>query len=250
MSVSYVITNISPKKTFYSKIELEKYCATHPAPIGENKFKIELIETTSFELDSMQVDTTIEKNLCLEVLHKLAFKLNNKYIITSSCLFRNYDGNGLSNNWVVDFLKNLKEDNIKQVIDVRTDYKLCNNFSIYINNHDYNKEKEFLIKYNKNNNSNYKYLNDTPIHKLICDKVKNKQKIDLSEFTKDELTYYNEIFLKGHFYVQFREKDICLDTWSYTGRNVHLINEYPTNFNKERYDWCIDCLNGIFKKFK
>lgn len=269
---TYTIVNICPKKTFSSEEELKNYCETHVVPdvncsfYPKDKFVIEkrVTETEEFTLEGMTVDTSINKELCLDIIKKVADKFEenshahihmNSYITPYNSHYLSSKTSNIFVTWVNTYLRSIKENDIKEVFEVKTDYKPCNGFVIHINNQTYNWRRPnhpMIVEYNKTNNTNYELLLDLPIYKRIVSKVCgcSPLDVDFSTWSEEELKIYDEVFMHCDIYIQFRDNNIMIDTTSYTGCNVSHRENIPCGFGQERYKWCLDCVNGIFKKFK
>lgn len=265
--ITYTIVNICPKKTFTSEEELKNYCETHVVPDANyaryptDKFVIEKTITEEFTLGGMTVDTTIDKTLCLDLIHNLADNFNQKHIDFSpnctpynSYYYCGYGEGEYFRKWIIDFLKDIKPEHIIECLDVHTNYKPCNGFAIHISTYNERAETDYLNKYNKEHNTKIKRYWNLPIrsnviHKLCGGDVKPST-IDFSTWTEEELEYYNAVGKRTQLYIQFRKDDIMIDSSYYTGRNVSHRQNNPIGFDKDRYEWCMNCVNGNFKKFK
>lgn len=267
METKYTIVNICPKKTFYSEEDLHKYCETHVVPDAnfgyypKDKFVIEKTVSEVFTLDGMLTDISINKELVADLLHILANNFNQKHINFSlHCTPYNsyyYYSSGEEQyfrNWIIEFLKNIKPEHVVECLDVHTNYKLCNGFAIHVSTYNKDAEEEYLKKYNKDHGTKIKYFCDLPnidnvISKLCGGSVKPST-IDFSTWTEDELEYYNTIGKCAQMYIQFRNNDIMIDSSYYTGRHVSHRQNIPMGFDKQRYNWCIERINGNFNKHK
>ena len=268
MDVTYTIVNISPKKSFSSVEDLKKYCETHVVPDANyacyptDKFVIKKTVSEEFTIDGMEVDTSIDKNLCIDLINKVADMYDKKryahidvcYDITPfNSFYRDGKTAAIFQNWIINYLRGIKEDDIKEVIEVHTDYKPCNSFAIHINNHvhdPWDSEDPIIVKYNKNHGTKYKSLDTLPIHHSVINKVcgDSPLTVDFSSFTEEEREYYDEVVSRRSIYIQFRDDDIMIDTHYCTGRHVNHRQNVPSNFDKKRYDWCMEKVNGNFKK--
>lgn len=250
--IKYTIVNICPKKIFYSEEALINYCNTHVVPVDNNDFIIEksVIETKTFTRPGKVIDTSIDTELVIDLCNKIADKLSNKpeYInigrLNEYLTVSNYK-------ILIDILSNLKDNNIINCIDVYTDYKPCDNFAIHIDTYTEQIKKhneEYLIKYNKEHNTNYCSIVFLPVWNTLWDKCSNLN-WDLTKLNKDEIELFEWFFKPTSLYIQFRDDDIMIDPHCYTGRHVSFRQTNPNWFDKSRYEWCINCVNGNFKTY-
>ena len=265
MATLYTITNICPKQNFTTLAALHKYCETHPVPVNYNrdkKFIIEKTVTSHFTLPGMEIDTSIDRELALDLVHKIADKIGVNNNIRYSAMFTPYNSYyfynegeaDVINHWVSDFLRNVKAPDICECLDVHTNYKKCNGYAIHINTMDDDAVNAFVKAYDAEHGTHFTSGNiykmplwDTVIHKVAGGKP---TEVDFSTFTSEEYEFFKTCVEPRHLYIQFRDDDIMIDGSYYTGRNVSHRQNNPINFDKKRYDWCIECLNGNFKKFK
>lgn len=265
MTTYYTITNISPKKKFYSEDELKNYCATHMVPAGYSEF---LVEKTTIEDEfKMSGKTTYGVNIdnakAAELIHKITDAIENhiEHIDYSmhATPFNSYYYNSFAYTipWMLEYLRGVRPEHIKKFLDVHTDYAPCNNFCICIDTRDQKAIKAFCKKYNKN------HPNEKPlkvgeigtchpfranvVHKTARPDPKD---VDFSTWTDEELEFFKICESPRPMYIQFRNNDIMIDSFYYTGHHVNHRQNYTAAFDQKRYDWCLDCINGIFKKFK
>lgn len=268
--VKYTIENTCPKKSFASEEELRKYCETHAVPTNFGRLKEFLITKTvteEFTLPGMEFNELVDKDLAADIIHTLADNFDKSYVDyakTGTTPFNSYyycsKGEAeYFKNWIIEFLKKIKPENIVECLDVHTDYKKCNNFCIHVSTLDDDAVDTYTQKYNKEHGTTYRSYELPGRHAIfskVCGSGVLPSTIDFSTWTEDELEVYKLFVEPRDLYIQFRDDNIMVDTLSYTGHHVNHRQNNPVGLDKNRYDWCIDCIenglykNGKFKKFK
>lgn len=245
--ITYTIVNICPKKTFYFEKDLEKYCKTHVVPVGYDDFNIEKCIIENINMPGKKIDTSIDTELVIDLCNKIADKLSNipEHFMTGWIS----DYLTASNNKIlIEILKNIKPEHIVECLDVHTNYKPCNNFAIHIDTHTKQTEKlkkEYIVKYNKEHNTSYSDLVCTPVWTTTRERCREVN-WDLTKLTKDEVEFFETLYKPTSFFIQFRDDNIMIDNSYYTGRHVSHRQNNPIGFDKSRYNWCVNCINGIF----
>lgn len=265
MTTYYTITNICPKKKFYSEDELKKYCATHMVPAGYSEFIVE--KTTvddEFKMPGKSIcGVNVDITKVVELIRKIADAIENhaKHIEYEmrATPFNSYyyESFAYTIPWMLEYLRSVKPEHIKKFLSVHTDYMPCNNFCICIDTRDLNTINAFCEKYNKAHPNerpliagelysyHYHPFRGNVVHKTARPDPKD---VDFSTWTEEELEFFKVCESPRPMCIQFRNDDIMIDSSCYTGHHVNHRQNYDAVLDQKRYDWCLDRIKGIQKK--